>query len=167
MHDPMKITRTMYTISDFLAWQRGGQLDLRPPFQRGSVWNTRAKSYFIDTLLRGFAVPIIFLQDETTQGRTPFADWSSTGNSVFERFSLTSIRPAWTMLMKTTTSRYDGHRNPRTQGTQMPGRPPRAKASPWGLGPGVPVESLSYVSLHISAKAEPGHVRKATRRPTG
>jgi len=65
MHDPMKITRTMYKISDFLAWQRGGQLDLRPPFQRGSVWNARAKSYFIDTLLRGFAVPIIFLQDET------------------------------------------------------------------------------------------------------
>ncbi|HEX6177574.1 MAG TPA: DUF262 domain-containing protein [Thermoanaerobaculia bacterium] len=65
MHDSMKITRTMYKVSDFLAWQRGGQLDLRPPFQRGSVWSARAKSYFIDTLLRGFAVPIIFLQDET------------------------------------------------------------------------------------------------------
>jgi len=65
MPEIMNITRTMYKVSDFLSWQRSGQLDLRPPFQRGSVWSKRAKSYFIDTLLRGFAVPIIFLQDET------------------------------------------------------------------------------------------------------
>src|SRR5690348_4466125 len=65
MSEIMNITRTMYKVSDFLSWQRSGQLDLRPPFQRGSVWSKRAKSYFIDTLLRGFAVPIIFLQDET------------------------------------------------------------------------------------------------------
>jgi hypothetical protein len=65
MQDEMKITRTMYKVSDFLSWQRSRQLDLRPPFQRGSVWSARAKSYFMDTLLRGFAVPIIFLQDET------------------------------------------------------------------------------------------------------
>lgn len=65
MLEAMNITRTIYKVSDFLSWQRNGQLDLRPPFQRGSVWSQRAKSYFLDTLLRGFAVPIIFLQDET------------------------------------------------------------------------------------------------------
>ena len=61
---PLEVTKTVYTALDFLEWQRSGALDLRPYFQRGSVWTPKAKSYFIDTLLRGYPVPVMFLQNK-------------------------------------------------------------------------------------------------------
>jgi hypothetical protein len=65
MEDVISITRTTYRVSDFLSWQRQGALDLRPPFQRGSVWSAKAKSFFIDSIVRGYPVPLVFLQDRT------------------------------------------------------------------------------------------------------
>lgn len=62
---PLDVTKTVYTVLDFIEWQRAGALDLRPYFQRGSVWTPKAKSYFIDTLLRGYPVPVIYLQNKT------------------------------------------------------------------------------------------------------
>lgn len=56
------VSKTVYTVGDFLGWQRDGGLDLRPYFQRGSVWTAKARSYLIDTLLRGYPVPVIYLQ---------------------------------------------------------------------------------------------------------
>lgn len=61
----LDVTRTIYKVSDFLSWQRGGNLDLRPPFQRNSVWSAKAKSFFIDSVFRGFPVPLLFIQDST------------------------------------------------------------------------------------------------------
>ena len=55
--------RTQYRVSDIIGWQREGTLQLNPDFQRRSVWKKGAKSYFIDTLLKGFPVPIIFVRD--------------------------------------------------------------------------------------------------------
>lgn len=55
--------RTQYRVSDFLTWQRNGALNLNPNFQRRPVWKKGAKSYLIDTILRGLPVPIIFLRD--------------------------------------------------------------------------------------------------------
>jgi hypothetical protein len=46
-----------------VSWQRDGTLRLNPDFQRRSVWKKGAKSYFIDTILKGFPVPIIFMRD--------------------------------------------------------------------------------------------------------
>ena len=63
--EPLDVTKTLYTVLDFLDWQRSRALNLRPYFQRGSVWTPKAKSFFIDTLLRGYPVPIIFLQNKT------------------------------------------------------------------------------------------------------
>lgn len=37
-------------------------MDLKPPFQRRSVWKQDAKSYFIDTVVRGLPAPIIYLR---------------------------------------------------------------------------------------------------------
>lgn len=65
MDELLKVSRTTYKVADFLSWQRQGTLNLRPPFQRGSVWNPKAKSFFIDSIVRGFPVPLIFLQDRT------------------------------------------------------------------------------------------------------
>src|SRR5258708_5257095 len=55
--------RTQYRVSDFLVWQKDGALKLNPNFQRRPVWKKGAKSYLIDTILRGLPVPIIFLRD--------------------------------------------------------------------------------------------------------
>jgi hypothetical protein len=55
--------RTQYRVSDFVEWQRNGALELNPNFQRRPVWKKGAKSYLIDTIIRGLPIPIIFLRD--------------------------------------------------------------------------------------------------------
>jgi uncharacterized protein with ParB-like and HNH nuclease domain len=59
------ITRTLFTIADFLGWQRDGTLNLSPSFQRRPVWKPQAKSYLIDTIVRDLPTPIIFLRQIT------------------------------------------------------------------------------------------------------
>lgn len=63
MIDPMSVTKTTYAVVDFLEWQRQDSLDLRPFYQRRSVWNPRVKSLLIDSLLRGYPLPLIFLHN--------------------------------------------------------------------------------------------------------
>lgn len=55
-------TPTNYVALDLLAWHEQGTLILSPKFQRRLVWQPAAKSYFIDTLLRGFPVPPIHIR---------------------------------------------------------------------------------------------------------
>ena len=43
---------------------------LSPKFQRRSVWSAGAKSYLLDTLTKGFPVPIIFLREQKTDLKT-------------------------------------------------------------------------------------------------
>jgi hypothetical protein len=57
------IEKTQYKVADFLQWQKAGGLNLAPVFQRRSVWNAKAKSYLVDTVVRGLPTPIIFLRD--------------------------------------------------------------------------------------------------------
>jgi len=52
-----------YPIKDFLSWYEHDGLVLSPKFQRNSVWNTQAKSYLIDTILRGLPIPPIFMKE--------------------------------------------------------------------------------------------------------
>jgi len=59
--EPLSVTRTTYTVVDFLEWQRQGSLDLQPYYQRRPVWNPRVKSLLIDSLVRGYPLPLIFL----------------------------------------------------------------------------------------------------------
>lgn len=54
--------RSAYTVSDFLDWSAAGTLKISPKFQRRGVWKTPAKSFLIDTLLRGFPVPPIYIR---------------------------------------------------------------------------------------------------------
>jgi hypothetical protein len=62
--------RTQYRVADFVSWQREGALELNPNFQRRPVWKKRAKSFLIDTILRGLPIPIIFLRDLKADLRT-------------------------------------------------------------------------------------------------
>lgn len=51
-----------YRIADFLEWHRDKRLELNPNFQRGSVWTPAARSYLIDSLLRGLPIPKVYLR---------------------------------------------------------------------------------------------------------
>lgn len=56
------IQHTDFKVSDFLSWQKAGSLELSPSFQRRPVWSKGAKSFLIDTVVRGFPMPVIFLR---------------------------------------------------------------------------------------------------------
>ncbi len=59
----MAITKTRFRVADFLNWQREKSLELNPVFQRRPVWKPDAKSFFIDTVLRGLPSPIIYIRE--------------------------------------------------------------------------------------------------------
>jgi uncharacterized protein with ParB-like and HNH nuclease domain len=63
MMHPQSIQKTFYKVSDFISWQKAKTLVLVPFFQRRAVWKPGAKSYLIDTIVRGLPIPIIFLRD--------------------------------------------------------------------------------------------------------
>ena len=52
------------SINDFVEWDRQNQLELNPSFQRRQVWSDKAKSYLIDTILRGKPIPKIFIRQK-------------------------------------------------------------------------------------------------------
>lgn len=53
-----------YSINDFLEWSNNGQLELNPHFQRRSVWTDSARSYLMDTIVRGKPMPKIFIRQK-------------------------------------------------------------------------------------------------------
>jgi Protein of unknown function DUF262 len=53
-----------YSINDFVEWDGLKQLVLNPKFQRRSVWTEKAKSYLIDTILRGKPIPKVFIRQQ-------------------------------------------------------------------------------------------------------
>ncbi len=59
----MNSSITTYKVSDFVGWMRDGSLKLNPDFQRNSVWKPGAKSLLIDTMIRGFPMPMILIRD--------------------------------------------------------------------------------------------------------
>lgn len=54
--------RAIIPVRRFLEWDRKDQLILQPKFQRRGVWPDEARSYFIDSLVRGMPVPKVFLR---------------------------------------------------------------------------------------------------------
>jgi hypothetical protein len=61
-----QVSKTHYKVSDFVSWAKASTLILSPSFQRRSVWPAGAKSYLIDTIVRGLPIPIIFLREQKT-----------------------------------------------------------------------------------------------------
>jgi Protein of unknown function DUF262 len=65
MTDPLAYQQpatTPYPISDFLDWRAADQLELTPRFQRRSVWEPKARSFLIDTVMRAMPIPPIFMR---------------------------------------------------------------------------------------------------------
>jgi hypothetical protein len=61
----IEVTKTQYRVADFIRWQKEDSLVLSPYFQRRYVWKPNTKSYFIDTVLRGWPSPIICIRGKT------------------------------------------------------------------------------------------------------
>ena len=53
-----------YSINDFVEWDAGKQLELNPRFQRRAVWTDKAKSFLIDTIIRGKPIPKVFIRQK-------------------------------------------------------------------------------------------------------
>ena len=51
-------------INDILQWYENDELELSPKYQRNSVWNEKAKSYLMDTIIRGLPIPPIFMRQK-------------------------------------------------------------------------------------------------------
>lgn len=59
-----------YSINDFVEWDAQKKLELNPKFQRRPVWTPKAKSFLMDTILRGKPIPKVFIRQKinvTTQ----------------------------------------------------------------------------------------------------
>lgn len=64
---------TTHRISEFHKWNLEKILVLAPPFQRKPIWSEKSKSYLIDTIVRGFPVPEIYVQVKTdVKGHTKY-----------------------------------------------------------------------------------------------
>jgi len=53
-----------YSINDFWEWSQRKELVLTPKFQRRSVWSDKARSYLMDTIIRGLPIPKIFMRHD-------------------------------------------------------------------------------------------------------
>jgi len=53
----------LYTVNDFLSWDRRDELLLQPKFQRRLVWHKKARSFLIDTIVRSFPVPPVYMRE--------------------------------------------------------------------------------------------------------
>lgn len=58
------------TSNQNIAWFRKqydlGQLEMSPPFQRNPVWTINQKSFLIDSVLLGYPIPEIYIQEKIT-----------------------------------------------------------------------------------------------------
>jgi hypothetical protein len=53
-----------YSINDFRDWHDRKELELQPKFQRRSVWSDKARSYLMDSIIRGKPIPKIFIRQD-------------------------------------------------------------------------------------------------------
>jgi hypothetical protein len=52
------------SVRDFEEWRDRNELVLAPKFQRRDVWNDKARSYLIDTILRGKPIPKLYMRQD-------------------------------------------------------------------------------------------------------
>lgn len=69
----MKRQPTTQQITWFLDLYRNNQLDLEPPYQRKSVWSSKDRKFFLDTIFRNYPAPPIFIHRTVNdQGYTKY-----------------------------------------------------------------------------------------------
>ena len=70
MENSLTIQKTFYKVADFISLKSRNALILSSYFQRRSVWSKGAKSFLIDTIYKGFPIPVIFLRDRGIDNKT-------------------------------------------------------------------------------------------------
>lgn len=86
----MKIETNSITprVSDLYKQIRDGSLILKPPFQRNFVWTMRHQEEFIDTILKGFPFPEVYVCD----GEIDTISFNSTTLVIDGQQRLTTIK---------------------------------------------------------------------------
>ena len=52
------------TINEIKTWYENGELSLQPAYQRNRVWSESARSYLIDSIIRNYPIPPIFIREK-------------------------------------------------------------------------------------------------------
>lgn len=64
----LQLQQTTRPLEHIHYMDRGGQLDLSPPYQRGDVWGQSRQRSLLYSLLRGIPIPTIIVNDRFTAG---------------------------------------------------------------------------------------------------
>lgn len=67
--EPIAYTTDSREVHELAALYKAGKLNLSPGFQRQSVWSLRDRTKLIDSILRRYPLPAIFLYRRETDGR--------------------------------------------------------------------------------------------------
>lgn len=97
------LNTTTHTVTWFKKAHESGALVMKPPFQRNLVWTLPQKSYLIDSILNGYPVPELYMQevvDAAGEERFTVVDGQQRVSACLEflegRFALVpEDSPAW------------------------------------------------------------------------
>src|ERR1700735_4928984 len=70
MSAPVSYVSRNKSVYDLRNLYEKGSLNLTPGFQRNSVWGLRDRQALIDSMLRGYPIPAIFLYSRSEKGQT-------------------------------------------------------------------------------------------------
>lgn len=87
----MKTAPTNKKVREIISMVKEGKLIPRPEFQRRLVWTHKDKDHFLDTIIRGYPFPEIYLADgdvdlESGEGTQLLVDGLQRVNSILEYF---------------------------------------------------------------------------------
>lgn len=84
-----KFDTRVYSISDFLEWRKNNILDISPEFQRRGVWTRVAKSFLVDTIIRGKPIPKLLITQSLRDQRNirTVVDGQQRLRTIFEYIS--------------------------------------------------------------------------------
>jgi len=57
------LSTSLKNIAWFNDMNKAGKIEIKPPFQRNPVWSERQKSYLIDSVLNGYPIPELYIQE--------------------------------------------------------------------------------------------------------
>lgn len=57
------LSTSLKNIAWFNDMNKAGKIEITPPFQRNPVWTERQKSYLIDSVLNGYPIPELYIQE--------------------------------------------------------------------------------------------------------
>jgi hypothetical protein len=63
--DKNLLSSTTHNVAWLHKRYQAEELVLRPPFQRNPVWTEKQKAYLIDTILHGYPIPELYMQEYT------------------------------------------------------------------------------------------------------